>query len=86
MQSPETFTETQDWERQLRPGVRLLRVHNTLWRVIRPGGEVLGYLEQFPSPGGHRFRAKRLVPRQSRFVIVGEFWSADDAVESLRSS
>jgi hypothetical protein len=68
----------------VRPGIALTRLHNDLWRVTRPAGDVLGYVESFPTPGGERYRAKRLVPRQGRFLVDGEFWSMNDAVECLR--
>ena len=57
-----------------------------LWRVTRAGGEVVGYVERFAEERGTRFRAKRLVVRQQRFVPIGEFWSMDDAVQCLRSN
>ena len=47
------------------------------------GRDVLGYVESFPTPVGERYRAKRLVPRQGRFLVDGEFWSMNDAVECL---
>lgn len=68
----------------VRPGIALTRLHNDLWRVTRPAGDVLGYVESFPTPAGERYRAKRLVPRQGRFLVDGEFWSMNDAVECLR--
>ena len=77
--------KTSEWEGRIRPGVSLQRLHDSLWRVTLPDGEMLGYVEQFLAEGGRRFRAKRLIPRQNRFLVVGEFWSADDAVESLRN-
>jgi hypothetical protein len=45
---------------------------------------VLGYVEQFSDPRGTRFRAKRLVARAQHFLIVGEFWTFDEAVDALR--
>jgi hypothetical protein len=50
-------------------------------RVTRPSGDVLGYVEQFRVRAGLRFRAKRFIARQRRFVEMGEFWSMDDAVD-----
>jgi hypothetical protein len=64
-----------------RPGVALVQLHNELWRVTRPSGEVLGYIERFAEPEGTRYRAKRLLVQQRRFVIVGEFWGIDEALD-----
>ena len=66
---------------RIRPGIRMVQLHNELWRVTRPDGEVLGYVEQFAVRDGLRYRAKRLIARQRRFVVLGEFWSQNDAVE-----
>jgi hypothetical protein len=68
----------------VRRGVVLARLRDNLWRVTRPAGEVLGYVESFPTAAGQRYRAKRLIARQSRFIIDGEFWSMADAIECLR--
>lgn len=65
----------------IRPGLQLVQLHDALWRVTRPSGDVLGYVEQFPVRAGVRFRAKRFIARQRRFVEMGEFWSMDDAVD-----
>ncbi|MES2092364.1 MAG: hypothetical protein V4531_00945 [Actinomycetota bacterium] len=64
-----------------RPGLLLVPLHDELWRVTRPTGEVLGYLEKFRVPTGVRFRAKRFLVRQRRFVEMGEFWKMDDAID-----
>ena len=64
-----------------RPGLHLVPLHDELWRVTRPSGEVLGYVERFGVRAGLRFRAKRFIVRQRRFVEMGEFWSMDDAVD-----
>ena len=65
----------------VRPGITLVQLHNELWRVTRTSGEVLGYIERFTEEQGERFRAKRLLVQQRRFVIVGEFWSINEAVD-----
>jgi hypothetical protein len=65
-------------------GVTAVQLHDSLWRVTRPDGEVAGYVERFAESRGIRFRAKRLIVRQQRFVSVGEFWSMDDAIECFR--
>jgi len=64
-----------------RPGIALVRVHDALWRVTRKSGEVLGYVEQFGDQGGVRYRAKRMIAKQQRFVPLGEFWTAEEAVD-----
>ena len=68
----------------IRAGIATIQLHDDLWRVTRPDGEVLGYIERSVSPAGHRFRAKRMLQRQRRFLPVGEFWSVDDALECFR--
>ena len=72
------FTGTQS---VTRPGLHLVQLHDELWRVTRPSGDVLGYVEQFRVRAGLRFRAKRFITRQRRFVEMGEFWSMDDAID-----
>lgn len=65
----------------VRPGITLVQLHDELWRVTRPAGEVLGYVERFVTDDGARFRAKRLLVRQRRFVAIGEFWAMADAID-----
>ena len=55
-----------------------------MWRAMRPDGAVLGYVEIVETPDGERFMSKRLRPRAQGFLPVGEFWTADEAIESLR--
>jgi hypothetical protein len=62
----------------------VLQLHSKLWRVTKPGGEVLGYIEAFDATGGERYRAKRFVASRRSFLEVGEFWRIDDATDSLR--
>lgn len=68
----------------IRSGITAVQLHDDLWRVTRPGGEVLGYVERSTTPAGHRFQAKRMLPRQRRFLPVGEFWTVDDAMDCFR--
>jgi hypothetical protein len=75
--TPEPLTE-------LRGGLRLVQVRDDLARVTRTGGEVLGYVERLDDPLGERWRAKRFVARQRRFVEIGEFWSRADATDCFR--
>jgi hypothetical protein len=45
----------------IRPGLALVPLSDSLWRITRTTGEVLGYIEAFPEDGDRRFRAKRLL-------------------------
>lgn len=71
---------------QRQPQLAMVQLHDELWRVTRPDGDVLGYIEQFPVHEGLRYRAKRLFARQRRFIVMGEFWSIDDAIECFRTN
>jgi hypothetical protein len=66
-------------------GLAVVQLHDELWRVTLPEGDVLGYVEGFRVTGGLRYRVKRLLARQRRFMVDGEFWSMDDALECFRS-
>ncbi|AMM22329.1 hypothetical protein AX769_09755 [Frondihabitans sp. PAMC 28766] len=70
--------------RETHGGLTLVQLHDDLARVIRPNGEVVGYVERFMHENGERYRAKRFLPRQRRFVEIGEFWSRADATDSFR--
>jgi hypothetical protein len=63
--------------------IQAAQLHDDLWRVTRPDGEVVGYVERFAESRGIRFRAKRLIVRHQRFVPIGEFWTMDDAMAVL---
>lgn len=65
-------------------GVASIQLNDDLWRVTRPSGEVLGYVERISTAAGHRFVAKRMLQRQRRFLPIGEFWTEDDAMECFR--
>ncbi|MEP6842949.1 MAG: hypothetical protein ABJA11_05475 [Pseudolysinimonas sp.] len=65
-------------------GVTVLALHGRLWRATRTDGAVLGYVEVLDTAQGERFLSKRLRPRAQGFLPVGEFWTADEAIESLR--
>jgi hypothetical protein len=67
-----------------RPGVSTVQLHDDLWRVTRPDGEVLGYIERTDTTAGHRFTAKRMLQRQRRFLPIGDFWSIGDALDCFR--
>lgn len=65
-------------------GVIVLALHGRMWRVTRLDGAVLGYVEIVDTTDGERFRSKRLRPRAQGFLPVGEFGTADEAIDSLR--
>ena len=67
-------------------GITVIQLHDDLWRITRPSGEVLGYLERFIERGEFKFRAKRMLVRQQRFVAIGEFWRMDDALDCFGPS
>ena len=57
-----------------RPGVRAVPLPGAQWRVTRASGDVLGYIDELPeSAGGRRFRSRRMIPRQARFVELGDY-------------
>lgn len=57
---------------------------HSLWRVIAAQGRVLGHLAAVDHPLGSKFVARRYHPAAGKFRDLGEFWSADDALECLR--
>lgn len=67
-----------------RSSVRLARAAAALWRVIDREGRVIGHLEAIAGSGGVRYRARRFHASIRGFRDLGEFWSADDAVDCLR--
>ena len=67
-----------------RSRVKLVAAAPSLWRVLEPGGRVIGHLQEIAQGGGIRFRARRYHPASHAFRDLGDFWSADDAVECLR--
>ncbi|MCU1468893.1 MAG: hypothetical protein JWQ39_42 [Glaciihabitans sp.] len=67
-------------------GIRLIQLHDELWRVTRNSGEVLGYIESFIDRGTPRYRAKRMFSAQRPSLPLGEFWVIDDAVDCFRFS
>jgi hypothetical protein len=60
------------------PQATAVQLHDALWRITRPTGEVLGYVERLD---GGRYRAKRMITRERRFVGIGDFWRFSDAME-----
>ncbi|BDZ38366.1 hypothetical protein [Microbacterium suwonense] len=63
---------------------RLERAGDHLWRVVDAHGTIRGHLRVVADPLGIRYRAERLQLASGRFLLVGEFWEADDAVAALR--
>lgn len=55
-----------------------------LWRVLDARGTIRGHLRIVPHELGLRYRAERLHLPSGAFRVVGDFWSADDAVAALR--
>lgn len=67
-----------------RLGVHFSPAAARLWRVIDRTGRVIGHLQQLTDRGETRFRARRFHAPSHGFRDLGDFWNADDAVESLR--
>lgn len=65
-------------------GLRLLPLRDDAWRVVDDRGRARGHLDARCRPEGTRYRARRYRARSGTFVVVGEFWSADDALAALR--
>lgn len=63
----------------------LIRASDHLWRVQTSDGSLRGHLRVLPDALGLRYRAERLHRATGQFWIVGEFWTADDAVTALRN-
>lgn len=70
----------------IRPGIAMIQLHETLWRVTRASGEVLGYIERSTEGGDRRYRAKRMLLGRDRFLPLGDFWDIDDAIDCFRFS
>ncbi|MFD5866873.1 hypothetical protein ACFWGP_18115 [Agromyces sp. NPDC127015] len=66
------------------PGLVIVPAAPDLWRVARPGGAVLGHVERRGDGDGVRFAARRYVPGGRPPVQLGEFWSAEAAIELFR--
>ena len=64
--------------------VRLATAVAGLWRVVDGAGVIIGHLEAVPHPYGVRYRARRFHAGARAFRDLGDFWSADDAVDCLR--
>ena len=64
--------------------VRLIPAAPALWRVTDRTGRVIGHLQAVPEGRDIRYRARRFHAPSRAFRDIGEFWSADDAVECVR--
>lgn len=64
--------------------VRLAVAAPALWRVVDQRGRVIGHLQAMAEDSGVRYRARRFHAASRMFRDLGEFWSADDAVDCLR--
>lgn len=63
---------------------RLAAAGPGLWRVLGPGGLIMGHLQTLALEHGSKYRARRFHAASGRLRDVGDFWSADEAVECLR--
>ncbi len=64
--------------------VRLVAAAPGLWRIVDRSGRVIGHLQAVTHGDDIRFRARRFHTPSRAFRDLGEFWSADDAVECVR--
>ena len=67
-----------------RAGARLLPAAPALWRILDRSGRVIGHLQAVRQGSDIRYRARRYHAPSRAFRDLGEFWSADDAVECVR--
>lgn len=51
------------------------------WQV-RVGDEVAGYVDEIEVAGETRYRARRLKYPNGRWVVIGEWWELDSALEA----
>ena len=63
--------------------VRLVPAAPGLWRITERGGRVIGHLQAIRQGDDVRFSARRFHAPSRAFRELGEFWSADDAVECV---
>ncbi len=63
---------------------RLVRAGDHLWRVHDRDDRILGHLRIAADPLGLRYRAERIVLATGDFRLIGEFWTPDEAVQTLR--
>lgn len=63
--------------------VRLVAAAPSLWRIVDRSGRVIGHLQEIRRGDDVRFSARRFHAPSRAFRELGEFWSADDAVECV---
>ena len=68
----------------VRPGIALVELANSQWRVTRATGEVLGYIESVSEGVDRKFSSRRLVSSQRGSMPLGEFWRMDVAIDCFR--
>jgi hypothetical protein len=64
--------------------LRLVAAAPALWRVLDRSGRVIGHLQAVVQGHDIRYRARRFHAPSRTFRDIGEFWSADDALDCLR--
>jgi hypothetical protein len=64
------------------PTARLIPAGPLLWRVVERG-RVIGHLQALREGEDVRYRARRYHAPSRAFRDLGEFWSADDAVDCV---
>ncbi|GLJ60332.1 MULTISPECIES: hypothetical protein [Microbacterium] len=69
--------------RLARARARLTRAGASLWRVVGLDERVAGHLRAVESELGMRYRAERFHPASGALLPIGEFWTPDEAVETL---
>lgn len=69
--------------RLVRARARLVRAGAALWRVVGSDERVAGHLRAVESELGIRYRAERFHAASGGLLPVGEFWTPDEAVETL---
>lgn len=73
----------------IRPDVRAVPLRGGRWRVTRDRGEGLGYVDLVDTAdtlggrGGPRYRSTRMLPRDTRVMVLGEYADPADALESV---
>ena len=66
--------------------VRVTPAGARLWRVIAlPDGRVIGHLRAVGEKTNLKWSAQRFSVASRAFRDLGEFWSADDAVQALHA-
>lgn len=64
-------------------GVHLAPAAARLWRVVTADGRVIGHLQSVGDGAAAKYAAKRFHVASRAFRDLGEFWSADDAIQTL---